>query len=95
MFFISIFPLLGDGHIDPYSLTQALAVGARNYGAEIYLSSPVTEISPHRDGQWNVHTPHGVITAKKIVNAAGAILFDIKKPVNLAIYISSQFRIIN
>ncbi|XP_057306789.1 dimethylglycine dehydrogenase, mitochondrial-like [Hydractinia symbiolongicarpus] len=61
----------GDGHIDPYSLTQALAVGARNYGAEIYLSSPVTKISPHQDGQWNVHTPHGVITAKKIVNAAG------------------------
>ena len=26
----------GDGHIDPYSLTQAIARGARSHGAEIY-----------------------------------------------------------
>ena len=31
----------GEGHIDPYSLTQALAVGARKWGAQILLNSEV------------------------------------------------------
>ena len=34
----------GDGHIDPYSLTQALATGARNKGAKIRLNSEVNRI---------------------------------------------------
>jgi dimethylglycine dehydrogenase len=25
----------GEGHIDPYSLTQAIAIGARKWGAKI------------------------------------------------------------
>jgi dimethylglycine dehydrogenase len=29
----------GEGHIDPYSLTQALATGARKWGAQILLNS--------------------------------------------------------
>jgi dimethylglycine dehydrogenase len=30
-----------DGHIDPYSLTQAIAKGARTYGAEIFQHAKV------------------------------------------------------
>lgn len=60
-----------DGHIDPYSLTQALAIGARNYGASLYLPAPVTGLNHRTDGSWDVHTEHGTIKAKQVVNAAG------------------------
>lgn len=61
----------GDGHIDPYSLTMALAAGARMYGAQIYNPAPVTGLSPRPDGKWDVQTPHGTIRANRIVNATG------------------------
>lgn len=61
----------GDGHIDPYSLTMALAAGARMYGAQIYNPAPVTGLSPRADGKWDVQTPHGTICAGRIVNATG------------------------
>jgi len=60
-----------DGHIDPYSLTQALAIGARKYGAEIYQGAPVTATTQKSDGTWDVTTPHGTISATHIINAAG------------------------
>lgn len=61
----------GDGHIDPYSLTMALAAGARMYGAQIYNPAPVTGLKPTADGKWDVQTPHGTIRANRIVNATG------------------------
>uniref|UniRef100_A0A9J8AEG8 Dimethylglycine dehydrogenase n=1 Tax=Cyprinus carpio carpio TaxID=630221 RepID=A0A9J8AEG8_CYPCA len=61
----------GDGHIDPYSLTMALAAGARMYGAQIYYPAPVTGLTPTADGRWDVQTPHGTIRANRIVNATG------------------------
>uniref|UniRef100_A0A4W6CZL5 Dimethylglycine dehydrogenase, mitochondrial n=1 Tax=Lates calcarifer TaxID=8187 RepID=A0A4W6CZL5_LATCA len=61
----------GDGHIDPYSLTMALAAGARMYGAQIYNPAPVTALNPTADGKWDVQTPHGTIRANRIVNATG------------------------
>lgn len=60
-----------DGYIDPYSLAQALAIGARMYGAEIYMPAPVTGLNLRSDGRWDVLTPHGTIKAKQVVNAAG------------------------
>ncbi|XP_037121051.1 dimethylglycine dehydrogenase, mitochondrial [Syngnathus acus] len=61
----------GDGHIDPYSLTMALAAGARMYGAQIYNPAPVTGLAPTADGKWDVQTPHGTIRANRVVNATG------------------------
>lgn len=61
----------GDGHIDPYSLTMALAAGARMYGAQIYNPAPVTGLNQTADGKWDVQTPHGTIRANRIVNTAG------------------------
>lgn len=63
----------GDGHIDPYSLTMALAAGARMYGAQIYNPAPVTALKPMADGKWEVGTPHGTIRAKRVVNATGLL----------------------
>ncbi|XP_034048900.1 dimethylglycine dehydrogenase, mitochondrial [Thalassophryne amazonica] len=61
----------GDGHIDPYSLTMAMAAGARMYGAQIYISAPVTGLTQTSDGKWDVQTPQGTIHANRIVNATG------------------------
>ncbi|XP_042603989.1 dimethylglycine dehydrogenase, mitochondrial-like [Cyprinus carpio] len=61
----------GDGHIDPYSLTMALAAGTQMYGAQIYYPAPVTGLTPTADGRWDVQTPHGTIRANRIVNATG------------------------
>jgi len=52
-------------------LAQALAIGARMYGAEIYMPAPVTGLNLRSDGRWDVLTPHGTIKAKQVVNAAG------------------------
>lgn len=60
-----------EGHIDPYSLTQALAIGARKYGANLYMPASVTGLNHRTDGRWDVHTEHGTIKAKQVVNAAG------------------------
>lgn len=69
----------GDGHIDPYSLTMALAAGARMYGAQIYNPAPVTALEQTADGKWDVQTPHGTIRANRIVNASG-LYFSIHNP---------------
>lgn len=71
----------GDGHIDPYSLTMALAAGARMYGAQIYNPAPVTALKPTADGKWDVGTPHGTIRANRIVNATG-LCFNVLIPKN-------------
>lgn len=63
----------GDGHIDPYSLTMALAAGARKYGAQLSYPVQVTNLNSRSDGTWEVETPLGIIQAKRIVNTAGNI----------------------
>ncbi len=60
-----------DGHVDPASVTHALAKGARQRGAEIYTFNPVMDISQTPSGEWVVHTEKGDITCEIIVNAAG------------------------
>ncbi len=59
-----------DGDIDPAQLTQALARGARDLGAQVLRFTPATGIE--RDGgEWIVHTPRGDIRCDIVVNAAG------------------------
>ena len=55
-------------------MTQALGIGARMHGAEIYMPAPVTGLNYRSDGRWDVQTPHGTIKAKHVVNAAGESL---------------------
>ncbi|XP_069794365.1 dimethylglycine dehydrogenase, mitochondrial isoform X3 [Narcine bancroftii] len=73
----------GDGHIDPYSLTMALAAGARFYGAELYFPAAVTGLSPRSDGKWNVETENGAIRANRIVNCAGFWAREVGKMIGL------------
>ena len=60
-----------DGYIQPADLTQALAIGARNLGAEIYRNTTVTAIQATTDGDWCVETDQGEIVCQHVVSASG------------------------
>ncbi len=60
-----------DGHIAPVDLTNALAIGARNRGAEIYRHTQVTGIAQTPSGEWQVKTDKGDITCEHVVCATG------------------------
>jgi len=60
-----------DGDIDPAQLTQALAKGAREMGANIQRFCPATGVTQKPNGTWTVHTEKGDIDCEKVVNAAG------------------------
>ncbi|ESR22824.1 GcvT family protein [Lutibaculum baratangense] len=59
-----------DGYIQPADLTQALARGARDRGAEIYRNTAVTAIERAGDG-WVVHTGKGEIACEHVVSCTG------------------------
>ncbi|MEO1154603.1 MAG: FAD-dependent oxidoreductase [Pseudomonadota bacterium] len=59
-----------DGDIDPAQLTQALAKGARDLGAQIHRFTAATGVS-RENGEWIVHTDKGGIRCEYVVNAAG------------------------
>ncbi len=60
-----------DGYIQPADLTQALAIGARKHGAEIYRNTTVTGIDQKGGGEWVVTTDKGSITCQHVVSATG------------------------
>ena len=61
----------GDGHTDPASSTMAMAAGARQRGAEIYVRSRVVDIARRPGGDWDVVTEQGTIVSDHVVNASG------------------------
>ncbi|HSM39899.1 MAG TPA: FAD-dependent oxidoreductase, partial [Afifellaceae bacterium] len=60
-----------DGYIQPADLTQALARGARNLGAEIYRNTNVTALEQQPDDSWIVGTDKGDIACEHVVTASG------------------------
>ena len=59
-----------DGYIQPADLTQAMAKGARDNGAEIYRNTTVTAIE--REGDlWKIVTDKGEITCEHVVSCTG------------------------
>jgi glycine cleavage system aminomethyltransferase T/glycine/D-amino acid oxidase-like deaminating enzyme len=63
--------LPSDGHVDPSSVTYALAAGARDGGATILGHTQVTGVERSPGGDWLVRTTAGDIEAEIVVNAAG------------------------
>ncbi len=61
----------GDGHTDPSSTANAMAIGARKGGCEIYRHTRVTDINRLPGGEWEVVTDKGNIACEHVVNAAG------------------------
>ena len=60
-----------EGDIDPSQLTQALARGARDAGAEVARFTRVSGIRQNADGEWTIDTDKGKVTCEFIVNASG------------------------
>ncbi|MFL2845214.1 MAG: FAD-dependent oxidoreductase [Candidatus Puniceispirillaceae bacterium] len=60
-----------DGQADPVNITQALAKGARNFGASILQGVKVTGVNQANGRVTGVETDHGPIVADYVVNAGG------------------------
>lgn len=74
-----------DGHTDPASSTMAMAAGARQGGAEIYVRNRVVDIIQRADGNWDVVTEQGTIVAEHVVNAAGGFAPQIGKMIGIEV----------
>ncbi|MDM8554251.1 FAD-dependent oxidoreductase [Desulfococcaceae bacterium HSG7] len=74
-----------DGDVDPSSVTQAMAIGAKKYGAEFNTHTQVTGIDQKPSGEWIVHTDKGDITCEWVVNAAGLWAPEVARMVGLDI----------
>ncbi|NBT28198.1 MAG: FAD-dependent oxidoreductase, partial [Gammaproteobacteria bacterium] len=72
-----------DGHTDPASATNAMAVGARLGGATIYRHTQVTGTRLLDSGEWEVSTDKGIIVCEHVVNAAGSFAKQIGEWVGL------------
>jgi dimethylglycine dehydrogenase len=66
------FRTINDGHVAPADITNAMAAGARQLGAEIYRRTRVVDIKRLHSGEWRVLTEHGNIDCQHVVNAAGS-----------------------
>jgi dimethylglycine dehydrogenase len=66
------FRTVSDGHVAPADITNAMAAGARQLGAEIYRRTRVTDIKRLPSGEWQVITEKGTITCEHVVNSAGS-----------------------
>ncbi|MGE0240197.1 MAG: FAD-dependent oxidoreductase [Parvibaculaceae bacterium] len=60
-----------DGHIAPADVTQAMAKGARDRGAKIYLETEVKGFERTRGGEWTIKTNKGDITCEHVICATG------------------------
>ena len=73
----------GDGHTDPSGVTHAMAIGAKNRGAEIVRNNRVTDINTLHSGEWVVVTEQGKILCEHVVNAAGSFCSQVSEMVGL------------
>ncbi|MEE9598753.1 MAG: FAD-dependent oxidoreductase [Acidiferrobacterales bacterium] len=74
-----------DGHTDPASTTNAMAIGARQAGAEIYRHNRVLDINLLPSGEWEVVTEKGNIVCEHVVNAAGSFAQQVGAMVGLKV----------
>jgi dimethylglycine dehydrogenase len=72
-----------EGSVDPYGVTHAYAICARNRGAEVYTNTMVSDIKPRQDGTWTVYTDKGEIHTEHVVNAGGLWAREVGRMVGL------------
>lgn len=72
-----------EGSVDPYGVTHAYAICARNRGAEVYTNTMVNDIKQRQDGSWTVYTDKGEIHAEHVVNAGGLWAREVGRMVGL------------
>ena len=73
-----------EGSVDPYGVTHAYAICARNRGAEVYTDTWVTGLQQRADGTWDVITDRDhTIHAEHVVNAGGLWAREVGRMVGL------------
>ena len=72
-----------EGSVDPYGVTHAYAICARNRGAEVYTNTMVNDITQRQDGTWTVYTDKGEIHTEHVVNAGGLWAREVGRMVGL------------
>jgi glycine cleavage system aminomethyltransferase T/glycine/D-amino acid oxidase-like deaminating enzyme len=65
------FYVADDGRANPVDVTMALGKGARQAGARVFESTPVTEVLIANGAITGVRTPYGDIECEVVVNCAG------------------------
>ena len=78
-----------DGHIDPTSVTNAMARDARDAGVTVRRNEPVLSIDRADSGRWMLETPNGVVSAEIVMNAAGFRAPEIARMIGHDIPVSS------
>jgi 4-methylaminobutanoate oxidase (formaldehyde-forming) len=74
----------GDGYVEPYTLTMAIARAARRLGVTFETGRPVTGILVERGAVQGVETPTGAVTASRVVVAAGPWIERVGQALGLA-----------
>ena len=81
---------LDDGHVDPANCCNAMAKGAKNYGATIIRNNRVTGTNLLPSGEWEVVTQQGTIVCEHVVNAGGCYAARIGSWVGLDLPITNM-----
>ena len=81
---------LDDGHVDPAGCCNALAIAAKNLGAEIQTHTLVTGIEQLASGEWLVKTDKGEISCEHVVNAAGCYAREVSRWAGLDVPITNM-----
>jgi len=81
---------IGDGHVDPSGCCNALATGARNFGAKIERFTRVLDIQAAPNGEWDVITNKGTVRCEHVVNAAGCYARQISQMVGTDVPITNM-----
>src|SRR6266567_2935431 len=72
-----------DGFVDPYSAMNGFMAWAGQHGAELWKNTDVTGIQQDVHGISGVETSRGLVSARKVVNCAGAWAASIAKMVGV------------
>ncbi len=85
-----------DAMASPVDLTNALAKGARNAGAQIFENTKVLDMKLHNGKATGVITEHGDIDAEYVVNCAGmwAREFGKKAGVNVPLHAAEHYYVV-
>jgi dimethylglycine dehydrogenase len=73
-----------EGSVDPYGVTHAYAICARNRGADVHTDTWVTGLTQRPDGTWDVTTDGGhIIHTEHVVNCGGLWAREVGRMVGL------------
>jgi 4-methylaminobutanoate oxidase (formaldehyde-forming) len=75
----------GDGYVEPYTLTMAIARAARRLGVVFETGRPVTAIQLDRGAVRGVDTPEGTLLTPRVIVAAGPWVERVAGAVGLAV----------